>query len=111
MNKEHKKIISQYHKACEALAEAVNEQLFDGDRNYYWIADEVGGTCCFDDIDYLNPEDMVIILQHEVTYDQYEEWLCANLDHDQYINLPSWLKGCRHSMLTPKTNDNEEKDA
>lgn len=98
---ETKEIIGQFDKACKALAAAVNERLFDGERNYWWVGDEVGGTCCFDDDDYLTPEEMVLVLREGITYEQYEEWHTANLDHGQYINLPSWLKGCRHSMLTP----------
>ncbi len=33
-------------------------------------------------------------------YYHYAEWRNANLDHDKYINLCSWLRGCRHDMLT-----------
>lgn len=111
MTNEIKRIIDQFRTACDALAGAVNEQLFEGCRDWWWIGDTVGGMCCFDDTDDLNPDDMVLILEKGITYEQYEEWHCANLDNGQYINLPSWLKGCRHYMLTKKTKDHEEENA
>lgn len=38
-------VVRQFKKACDDLAELVNEQLFDGCREWYWIGDEVGGAC------------------------------------------------------------------
>ena len=92
-------VVRNFKKACEDLAELVNEQLFDGCREWYWIGDEVGGACDFEDCDVLNPEDMVRIIENRITYDEYAEWREANLDHAQYINLKSWLMGARHYML------------
>ena len=91
--------VRKFKKACDALAELVNEQLFDGCREWYWIGDEVGGACDFEETDVLNPEDMVRIIENGLTYDEYAEWRDANLDHAQYINLKSWLMGARHYML------------
>ena len=92
-------VVRKYKKACDDLAELVNEQLFDGCRKWYWIGDEVGGACDFEEADVLNPEDMVRIIENGLTYDEYAEWREANLDHAQYINLKSWLMGLRHDML------------
>ena len=92
-------VVRKYKKACDDLAELVNEQLFDGCREWYWIGDEVGGACDFEETDVLNPEDMVRIIENGLTYDEYAEWREANLDHAQYINLKSWLMGLRHDML------------
>lgn len=92
-------VVRQFKKACDDLAELVNEQLFDGCREWYWIGDEVGGACDFEDCDVLNPDDMVRIIENGLTYDEYAEWREANLDHAQYINLKSWLMGLRHDML------------
>ena len=92
-------VVREFKKACDDLAELVNEQLFDGCREWYWIGDEVGGACDFEEADVLNPEDMVRIIENGLTYDQYAEWREANLDHAQYINLKSWLMGLRHDML------------
>ena len=95
-------VVRKYKNACDDLAELVNEQLFDGCREWYWIGDEVGGACDFEETDVLNPEDMVRIIENGLTYDEYAEWRNANLDNNRYINLQSWLKGARHSMMKVK---------
>ena len=92
-------VVRKYKKACDDLAELVNEQLFDGCLEWYWIGDEVGGACDFEETDVLNPEDMVRIIENGLTYDQYAEWREANLDNGSYINLKSWIMGLRHDML------------
>ena len=107
------KLIQQFHDACNALANAVNVQLFDGMRDPYWVADEVGGLCDFEETDFLTPEEMVLILQSDLTYDEYEEWRDANIEYGETkgnINLKSWLKGCRFSMIAdkPKKDDTEK---
>lgn len=95
-------VVREFKKACDDLAELVNMQLFDGCREWYWIGDEVGGACDFEGTDVLNPEDMVRIIENGLTYDEYAEWRNANLDNNRYINLQSWLKGARHSMMKVK---------
>ncbi len=99
--------ITAFRKACDDLAEAVNRQLFDGSRTCYWVADSVGGACDFDDCDIICADDMVRILAHGMTYDQYAAWRDANTDNTQYINLASWLKGLRHDMIGSKQKKTE----
>ena len=99
LNKSQKETIELFKFACNGLATAVNKQLFDGCRKWYWIGDEVGGVCDFDCIDVLNPDDMVRIIENGLTYDEYAEWRDANLDNGCYVNLKSWLMGARHYML------------
>ena len=106
MESKLKKIIKQYKDSCNELAELVNMQLFDGCRKWYWIGDEVGVVCDFDCIDVLNPEDMVRIIENNMTYDEYAEWRDANLDNGRYINLKSWLMGARHYMLDKEKETN-----
>lgn len=88
-----------FRESCDRLAELVNEQLFDGCRKWYWIGGEVGGSCDFEDCDVLKPEAMVLIIETNMTYDQYAEWRDANLNNNYYIHLKSWLMGLRHDML------------
>mgnify|MGYP003400250612 CR=1 FL=1 len=97
--------IELFKTACNCLAELVNIQLFDGFRKWYWIGEE---------IDVLNPEDMVRIIENNMTYDEYAEWRDANLDHAQYINLKSWLMGARHDMFNKNDdyeNETSEEDS
>lgn len=100
--------VQRFKDACNDIAEAVNKQLFDGSRKWYWIGDDVGGACDYEEADILNPDDMVRIIENRTTYDEYAEWRDANLDHAQYINLKSWLMGARHEMFN-KDNDYEDK--
>lgn len=92
-------IIKAFRTACNNLAEAVNQHLFEGTRTFYWVAEDTGGMCDFEDEDFLSPEDMIRILKTGMTYDEYAEWRDANMANDRYINLASWLKGLRHNML------------
>ena len=93
------KTLERYKIAASELASAVNHQLFDDLREWYWLRDIVGGTCDFGDCDVLGTDDMVLILEHRMTFDEYAEWQDANLKNSHYINLYSWLLGARHNML------------
>lgn len=108
MNKKQAKVVEAYHVACNALAEEINQHLFDGSRQWYWVGSDVGGLCDFNDTDFLVPEDMARILENGMTYEQYAEWRDANIEHrdtEGTINLRSWLMECRHSMLADKTKE------
>lgn len=105
MNKKTQDAIKKYKDACNLLASIVNDQLFDGCRDWYWVGDEVGGLCDFMDTDFLSPEDMVRIIENDMTYDEYAEWREANLDNSSNITLKSWLMGLRHDMLNKKDNE------
>lgn len=98
--------VADYWDACERLVEITNKQLFEGSRQTYWIGGVCGGLCGFG-TDFLSPEEMVLIIQYEVTYEQYVEWREANLANESKINLQSWLKGARHSMQKDKKANNE----
>ena len=97
--------ISAYREACENLKDAVNEQLFEGGRSPYWIGDEVGGLCDFEEYMILSTTDMVIIIENNLTYEQVSEWINAGVDYnrgregEEYINLDAWIKGERYEML------------
>lgn len=99
-------LIQQFNSACNALADAVNNQLFDGTRNPYWVANEIGGLCDFGDTDFLTSDEMVFVLKADLTYDDYAEWRDDNIKYGEtkgYINLKSWIRGCRFSMIADKT--------
>ena len=98
-NENKNMVVMMFHSYCNRLANLVNDQLFDGCRKWYWIGDEVGGACDFEESDVLNPEDMVRIIENNMSYEEYAEWRDANLDNNRYINLKSWLMGARHYML------------
>lgn len=98
-------LLQRFENDCNELARLVNKYLFNDERHWYWVGDYVGGTCYFGDTDFLSPIDMVVILDNNVTYEQYAEWRDANIEyHDTkgYVSLRSWLTGCRHFMLEDK---------
>lgn len=86
-----------FENDCNELARLVNKYLFNDERHWYWVGDYVGGTCDFGDTDFLSPIDMVVILDNNVTYEQYAEWRDANINNIErkgFINLFAWIKGC-----------------
>lgn len=97
--------LQRFENDCNELARLVNKYLFNDERHWYWVDDYVGGTCDFGDTDFLSPIDMVVILDKNVTYEQYAEWLDANINNIErkgFVNLESWIMGCRHEMLADK---------
>ena len=99
LNKSQKETLELFRESCDRLAELVNEQLFDGCRKWYWIGGAEEGVCDFYGCDVLKTENMVRIIENNMTYDEYAEWRDANLDNNHYIDLKSWLMGLRHDML------------
>lgn len=97
--------IWRFKASCNVLAKLVNKQLFEDSRDWYWIGEKPGGSCDFGDTDFLTPEEMVLVLEHRLTYDEYVEWRDANIAYIErkgFINLKSWIMGCRHDMLADK---------
>lgn len=99
--------VVNYWDACEKLVDIINEKLFDDSRDPYWIGGVCGGLCDFGDTDFLDPEEMSLIIREKVIYEQYAEWREANLANERKINLQSWLKGARLSMQKDKKANNE----
>lgn len=109
-NIETGRVLANFETACRDLVNLVNDRLFESSRSPYWVGDVVGGSCDFGDTDFLTPEDMVLLLEYGVTYDDYVEWRDANIKHAETkgnINLKSWLRGCRHSMMEEKPKHEE----
>ena len=48
---------------------------------------------------------MALIFEHHLTYDEYADLRDANINNIErngFINLESWIMGCRHEMLADK---------
>lgn len=105
-------LCEKFSNVCNELAERINHRLFEDSREFHWILDTPGGLCDFEDTDFLAPDEMVLILEYNISYDQYAEWREANLTHKPTINLRSWLMGLRHEMLknAPDTPENTSPD-
>lgn len=92
-------VVRVFNEVCDALAEEVNNQLFGGRFNWHWAFDARGGVCDFEGGGDLSVEDMVRVIENELTEEQYDAWRDANLEYEQYIDLESWLRGTRHEMV------------
>ena len=105
-------LCEKFSDVCNELAERINHRLFEDSREFHWILDIPGGLCDFEDSDFLSPDEMVLILEYNMPYDQYVEWREANLAHKPTINLRSGLMGLRHEMLKndPDTPPQNKKD-
>lgn len=89
-------LLSLFEKTCDSLAEEINQTLFDGSRDWYWVGEQVGGVCDYGDTDFLTPDEMYLVLSYKMSYDEYAKWRNWNLDYGNIIhrvNLWSWLHG------------------
>lgn len=102
------RLYGQFHTLdfCKATDEqrvqfiAAAEAHYGGRFNSATLEFDIpGGLCDFEDTDLLTPDEMVLILEYNMSYEQYAEWREANLTHKPTINLRSWLMGLRHEML------------
>lgn len=93
-----------YKKTCDNIAEAVNQQLFDGSRSWYWIGEDGCEMCDFDDTDVLSIETMSCIIEKNVSYEEYAEWRDYFIEHPEIVttNLRTWIKEKRNNKEAQK---------
>ena len=93
------KTVKRYVNAVVDLANAVDRQLFDDPSCPWRYPDSVGGFCYrFKGGDLLDPADMILIVEHGMTRDDYAEWSDAVCNHADDIGLYDWLKGERYDL-------------
>lgn len=82
----------KYEALCNDIAEMVNKRLFDGKRKWYWIGEEIGGICDFEDTDFINMAEMLSIIKYNVTFDEYNSWHSYSIDEPTHsFSLRSWI--------------------
>lgn len=88
-----------YEAACNGyLCELL--RMWELDAHYgYWIGDEVGGVYDYGDgMLYINMDDIIYCVEHDVTQQQYIEWQEYTCDAAEFgfdtPNLRSWMHGC-----------------
>lgn len=67
-------LCEKFSNVCNELAERINHRLFEDSREFHWILDTPGGLCDFEDTDLLTPDEMILILEYNMSYEQYAEW-------------------------------------
>lgn len=92
-------LVGQYKDICNKIADVINKHLFDSEHSYRWVSDRIGGVCDFGITFFLTVEDMILILENNMSKEEFFEWNNANLEHKDYISLYSWLQGCRHNLV------------
>lgn len=94
--KETRDLLELFSSTCNDLAKEVNDVLFEGCRDWYWVGEQVGGLCAFEDTDFLTPDEMYLILAYKVSYETYADWREWNLAYGDIVhnfNLWSWIHG------------------
>ena len=87
-----------YEKACNGyLVTLLN--MWELDASYgFWVSDEVGGTYSYGDTGlYLNMDDMIYVVENNISEQSYREWLdyCvwAEEFNQTVPNLRAWHHG------------------
>lgn len=104
-----KTLHAAYEAVCEAYAQRLCAQLgFINREDSYWVGDERGGTLQLSDNYFLGMEEIVLIVDNAMSYEDFDEWYTQRTDIDENgecvygINLWSWFKGARPDIINPK---------
>lgn len=90
-----------YESVCDTYAQRLIEQLGLNKDESYWVSDEIGGTFAYGDCYFLNMEEIVLLVDNCIGYDEFNEWYCqwTDFERENRINLRSWLMGARPGMF------------
>lgn len=102
-------VTKDFRHACTMLAFAFLHHfgLSDSPDGAWWVGDEPGDVFCFQGGDmFTNTPDMVLALEHKLSWEEWREWYWQAIETDENmnplpnrINLRSWIMGAR-----PKEN-------
>lgn len=90
-----------YEAVCDTYAQRLIEQLGLHKDDAYWVLDEVGYVFAFGDNYFLNMEEIVLLVDNCIGYDEFDEWYSqwTDFDKENRINLRSWIMGARPGMF------------
>lgn len=67
----------------------------------YWVSDDKSGLYYFRDEYYLTLENMVYVVDNDISYEEFVEWHKYNYKASEfrlnYITLRSWHNGCQRA--------------
>lgn len=98
-NERVKRILQEKFKdvVTDYLLELCNMWDFDP-ANGWFVGDEVGDVWCYGDNIFICFDDMRYVVEHDVSYDTYRDWMDYRLwasDFGQDTpNLNAWCRGC-----------------
>lgn len=83
-------------KVCDKYVKLLAEQWGCDANSAYWGCD-YGGLCDFDGDFTITLTDMVYVVENDVSYEEYMQWMNYNIDAHRWgfynINLKSWHMG------------------
>lgn len=93
-----------YEAVCDTYAQRLIEQLGLSEDEAYWVSDDIGGTFAYSDSYFLSMEDIVMLVDNCIGYDEFNEWYnqWTDFDNKDRTNLRSWIMGARPEMFKDK---------
>lgn len=90
-----------YESVCDTYAQRLIEQLGLRKDDAYWVSDEIGSTFAYGDNYFLTMEEIVLLVDNCIGYDEFAEWYnqWTEFDNENRINLRSWIMGARPEMF------------
>lgn len=91
------------HKAYEVVCETYKQRLCEqlDVTGPYWIMDEVGGCLDINGYYTIDMQEIVLLVDNCIGYDEFNEWYkqWTDFDSDNRINLRSWIMGARPEIF------------
>lgn len=80
-----------------------NQQILSEDEAY-WVSDDIGGTFAYADSYFLGMEDIVMLVDNCIGYDEFNEWYnqWTDFDNKNRTNLRSLIMGARDVNYSKK---------
>ena len=100
MNNKTKELLRKaYNDVCNRyLTTLLQSWGLETDSYGFWVSDEIGGVYCYGDSLFLNMDDILYIVDNDITQTQYQEYIEYAMWADKYgftsPNLKSFVKGC-----------------
>ena len=98
MNKAHKELLKKnYEDACDAYVKAMLESFEISRKDCWWVANEVGGVFAVGDMLFLDIQDIVYIVDNNISYEDCLAWQDYNLRANEFnfntLNIKAWHMG------------------
>ena len=78
------KIIKEYEKACQKIAQEINKKYFEGEAEIDWVAEDIGGVLMIADY-FFDVDEMITALKYKATEKQFFDWYNLRLTQSDFI--------------------------
>lgn len=94
----YRKAVDYYKDACNNIISLFAEHYEVSVGKDDWVGGEVGSTICINEEFYLGMDEIILMLNKDVSWNEFLRWWDYNLDAHflnlNALNLRSWLNGC-----------------